>query len=106
MDNTPLTISGIMALLSLLSLAISIAVTIRTARRTERKDFSEQERDMQEVKSSLNYVRAGIDDIRFELRSHADLLNKLTERMAKAEATASSLELRIHHLENRHGGEE
>jgi hypothetical protein len=63
--------------------------------RTVRQDGAEDG----ELRASVNYIRQGVDDLRYELRAQGQRYDLLAERVTRVEESAKQAHHRINRLE-------
>lgn len=81
--------------IALAAVLISVVGLLLSSRKDTRQDAAE----MAEIKTSLNNIQNGVDDIRVEMRSHRERLNALEVKVAAVEASDKSAHHRIDTLE-------
>lgn len=84
MNITPTMLTAIIALLSLIVAAMSLA-------RNHRKDDTQEAAKMALMDGKLDSIRSGVDDIRVEQRAVQRDISNLTERVARVEAEVDTL---------------
>ena len=84
MNITPTMLTAIIALLSLIVAAMSLA-------RNRRKDDTQEAAKMALMDGKLDSIRSGVDDIRVEQRAVQRDISNLTERVARVEAEVDTL---------------
>jgi hypothetical protein len=81
--------------IALAAVLISVVGLLLSSRKDTRQDAAE----MAEIKTSLNNIQNGVDDIRVEMRSHRERLNALEVKLAAVEASDKSAHHRLYTLE-------
>lgn len=97
-------VSIITALISVLA-ALSGIVLGWTARAREIKKGIKTDAEMDAtIRTDMEYIKRGIDDIRIEQRAHGQRVDALTERVTRVEESSKQAHKRIDRIEQERGG--
>jgi hypothetical protein len=69
--------------------------------RAVRQDVAEEAGRDAELRASVNYIRAGVDDLRVEIRAQGQRYDMLAERVTRVEESTKQAHHRINRLEGR-----
>ena len=86
-------------IISLLALGVAAVMAILSARRDTRSSGQ----DTGEIRTKLDSISAGVDDIRVDVRSMRDKQQDMAVRLAETEANCKSLSRRMdEHIQQYH----
>lgn len=86
--------------IALLCTILGVCVSLLTYRMNSKKDIRNDTREQVELKTKLDYISKGIDDIKLNDRVRDEELKKLNERMIIAE---SNIKLLLKQLNDENG---
>ena len=93
------TIAAIVSIISAVSALSGIILGWLGRARTVRQDTAEEAGRDAELRASVNYIRAGVDDLRVEIRAQGQRYDMLAERVTRVEESAKQAHKRIDRLE-------
>lgn len=85
----------------LICTAVGALIAILTFNRNKSKDDKTEGQQVGVICTELGYVKAGIDDIKSEMKEQRRINVETSERLAKVEASAKQAHLRIDRMEGR-----
>jgi cytosine/adenosine deaminase-related metal-dependent hydrolase len=86
-------------MVSICAMIIALLGLLLNGRKESRSDAA----SMAEIKTGLNTVNAGVNDIRVELRTMRESLTEHSERLARVEAKAEANSHRLDVIEGKKG---
>lgn len=81
--------------------AMSATVAILSFIRTKEKDKSKDVSDFTWLKTDLEYVRNGVDDLRLDIKELNRKQNDMSEKLARTDEQIRSLEIRVENIESK-----
>lgn len=82
---------------------LGAVISFLTFYKNNKKDIQSDVRDQVEMRSRLDHISKGIDDIKFNDRIRDDQLKKINERLIIAEEEIKVLFRRFERLDDRYG---
>lgn len=67
--------------------------------RTVRQDTTQEVRENTTIKSDVEYIKRGVDDMRLEQRSHGQRFDVLAERVTRVEESAKQAHHRLDRMD-------
>lgn len=99
----PLEISIISALIGVVA-AISGVILGWSARAKEIRKDAEKDAELQTtLRTDLEYLKRGVDDIRLEQKAHGQRIDAIAERLTRVEESAKQAHKRIDRIEQERG---
>lgn len=81
--------------------AMSATVAILSFIRTKEKDKNKDVSDFTWLKTDLEYVRNGVDDLRLDIKELNRKQNDMSEKLARTDEQIRSLEIRVENIEDK-----
>lgn len=81
--------------------AMSATVAILSFIRTKEKDKNKDVSDFTWLKTDLEYVRNGVDDLRLDIKELNRKQNDMSEKLARTDEQIRSLEIRVENIESK-----
>lgn len=81
--------------------AMSATVAILSFIRTREKDKNKDVSDFTWLKTDLEYVRNGVDDLRLDIKELNRKQNDMSEKLARTDEQIRSLEIRVENIESK-----
>ena len=91
----------ICSVLSACAATVAVLSFIRTTQKDKTKDVS----DFTWLKTDLEYVRNGVDDLRLDLKELTRKQNDMSEKLAITDEKLRNLSARVDNIENKLKGE-
>lgn len=79
----------------------SAIVAILSFVRTREKDKNKDVSDLTWLKTDLEYVRNGVDDLRLDMKELTRKQNDMSEKLARTDEQIRSLEIRVENIEDK-----
>ena len=79
----------------------SAIVAILSFVRTREKDKNKDVSDLTWLKTDLEYVRNGVDDLRLDIKELTRKQNDMSEKLARTDEQIRSLEIRVENIEDK-----
>lgn len=79
----------------------SAIVAILSFVRTKEKDKNKDVSDLTWLKTDLEYVRNGVDDLRLDMKELTRKQNDMSEKLARTDEQIRSLEIRVENIEDK-----
>lgn len=73
----------------------ALLISLKGSRRQDRQDVTQDAISGAELKSELNYISRGVDDMRVEMRAMRNEVGDLAERVTRVEESAKQAHKRI-----------
>lgn len=85
----------LLTLASLLCAALGVIISWLVFSRSKKKDSEAQGENRGAMASDIGYIKAGIDDLKYENRSTKEHISQLEERVTRCEESTKSAHKRI-----------
>ncbi len=96
--------AAMMAAISVLAALSGMVLGWTGKARTVRQDTIAEAKEDATIKSELQYIKRGIDDVRFEQRAQGKRFDELAERVARLEESTKQAHHRLNRLDEWKGG--
>lgn len=88
-------IASIVAVFSLVSAALGVAISWAVFQRQRQKDTTEEGKGQGYIASDIGYIKAGVDDLKRENRETRHDVGELSTRVARCEESCKQAHRRI-----------
>lgn len=95
----------ITTLIALCGILITFTFSYATFRHRERKDNKTAGRSDGVIMSDIGYIKAGVDDLKRDIKESTQKIDALTERVARCEESTKQAHRRINELKDVHGAD-
>ena len=82
---------------------IGVSSFAKNNKKSIKEETKEETKDTVGIKSKLDYIAKGVDDIRLDLKDHARQINGLSCELAELRENCKSAHKRIDKIENKEG---
>ncbi|RUT46446.1 hypothetical protein EJP82_11370 [Paenibacillus anaericanus] len=96
-------VSIIAAMVSVIGVISGILIGWSGRSRSIRQDTQEEARTDATVRSDIEYIKCGVEDIKFEQRAQGKRFDEMAERVTRLEESQKSLNKRVDRLEGTEG---
>ena len=87
--------ASMVAVFSIVSAALGVAISWAVFQRQRRKDTEEDGKDRGYIASDIGYIKAGVDDLKRESRETRHDVGELSTRVARCEESCKQAHKRI-----------
>lgn len=94
---------SIAALISVAAAISGVVLGWSGRERTMRRDTAAEAREGATIKSDVEYIKRGVDDLRLEMRDQGRRFDELAERVTRVEESAKQAHHRLNRLEGNGG---
>lgn len=101
--GTRVNITVITALISSAGVISGILIGWSGRSRSVKQDTKEEARSDAAVRADIEYIKRGVEDIKFEQRKQGERFDELSERVTRVEESAKQAHHRINRLEEIEG---
>lgn len=96
-------LSTLMVVLSVVGTISGVILGWTGKTRTVRQDTTQEVRENTTIKSDVEYIKRGVDDMRLEMRSQGQRFDVLAERVTRVEESSKQAHLRIDRMDGNGG---
>jgi hypothetical protein len=92
-------VTALMVVISAVAAISGVVLGWTGKTRTVRQDTTQEVRENTTIKSDVEYIKRGVDDMRLEMRSQGQRFDVLAERVTRVEESAKQAHHRLDRLD-------